>query len=496
MSRHRRFAVRAQALDLRLFTRATERRSAVLDYTMPRLTYAADHSKLWFAIALLLGLSGRRTARRAALRGVGALGAASAIANLVGKRANRRKRPPLHLVPVTRRARRVPLSTSFPSGHSASAAAFATGVAVESPALGLPLAGLAAAVAYSRIYTGVHYPGDVAAGLALGVGLGVASTKSWPRPVDDPAQALPVPTEWLDASPDGAGVVAVINPGAGSAGPDLAARLRERLPASDVVELAEGDDLAAALRDAAGRAKVLGVAGGDGSVNAGAQAALAAGLPLLVLPGGTLDHFARDLGLDGVDDAIDALQAGSAVRVDVAEIDGRPFLNTASFGGYSALVDARERWQGRLGKWPAMALAVLTVLPRLDPAYVEIDGQRRKLWMIFIGNCVYSPAGFTPVRRANLADGRLDVRMVGGGAFLGRTRVLLAVLSGRLGRCRVYAEWDAAEQRVRWLGKDEPRLATDGETRDGSREFVARKADRQLVVFRPEISTGATASSG
>ncbi|MDQ6650344.1 MAG: phosphatase PAP2 family protein [Actinomycetota bacterium] len=478
--------LRLQELDLRLFTRATERRSGALDEVLPRLTSAADHSKLWFALALLMGLGRNRTARRAALRGVGSLAAASAVANLVGKRVTRRTRPPLDLVPAARRARRVPLSTSFPSGHSASAAAFATGVALESPVLGLPVAALAGAVAYSRIYTGVHYPGDVAAGLALGIGLGVASTRSWPRPVDDPAEAPPVPAaEHLPATTDGAGLVAVINPAAGTAGPALLEKLRERLPGAEVVELAEGADLSAALEKAAGRARVLGVAGGDGTINAGARAALAAGLPLLVLPGGTLDHFARDLGLADVDAAIDALQAGTAVRVDVAEIDGRPFLNTASFGGYSALVDARERWQARVGKWPALALAVLTVLPRLEPAYVEIDGRRRKVWMIFIGNCVYSPAGFTPVRRANLVDGRLDVRLVDAGAVLGRSRVLLAVLTGRLGRCRVYAEWDAAELRVRWLGEDEPRLATDGETRSGSREFVVRKAEKQLVVYRP-----------
>lgn len=477
-----------QAVDLRLFTRATERRSAVLDYSMPRLTYAADHSKLWFAIALLLGLSRHRAARRAALRGVGSIAAASAVANLVGKRATRRTRPPLELVPTVRRARRVPSSTSFPSGHSASAAAFATGVALEWPVLGLPVAGLAAAVAYSRIYTGVHYPGDVAAGLALGVGLGLASTRSWPRPVDDPAQAPPAPAaQRLPASSDGAGLVAVVNPAAGSAGARVGEALRTRLPAAEVVEVADGADLGEALREAAGRAQVLGVAGGDGSVNAGAQAALAAGLPLLLLPAGTLDHFARDLGLEDVDTAIDALQAGTAVLVDVAEIDGRPFLNTASFGGYSMLVDARERWEGRIGKWPALALAVFTVLPRLQPAQIEIDGRRRRVWMICIGNGVYSPAGFAPVRRASLADGRLDVRLVDGGSALGRTRVVLAVLTGRLGRCRVYAEWDAPELRVRWLDEGTPRLATDGETRDGSREFVARKSGRQLVVYRPEV---------
>ncbi|WP_037664717.1 phosphatase PAP2 family protein, partial [Streptomyces aurantiacus] len=83
-------------------------------------------------------------------------------------------RPGLETVPLVRRLKRQPVTTSFPSGHSASAAAFAAGVALESPRLGAAVAPLAGAVALSRVYTGVHFPSDVLAGAALGAGAALA----------------------------------------------------------------------------------------------------------------------------------------------------------------------------------------------------------------------------------------------------------------------------------------------------------------------------------
>lgn len=86
----------------------------------------------------------------------------------------RRSRPGLDAVPLGRRLKRQPVTTSFPSGHSASAAAFAAGIALESPVWGAVVAPVAISVAMSRVYTGVHFPSDVLAGAALGVGAAFA----------------------------------------------------------------------------------------------------------------------------------------------------------------------------------------------------------------------------------------------------------------------------------------------------------------------------------
>jgi membrane-associated phospholipid phosphatase len=144
-----------------------------LDVPLRELSSLANFSKIWFAIAGGLALFGGETGRRAAVSGVVSIGAASLITNAVVKPLARRRRPDREGEDVPD-AREVPMptSTSFPSGHSASAVAFASAVGKEIPAIGGPLRGLAGAVAYSRVHTGVHYPIDVIIGSIIGASIG------------------------------------------------------------------------------------------------------------------------------------------------------------------------------------------------------------------------------------------------------------------------------------------------------------------------------------
>ena len=145
-----------------------------LDVAMRRLSGAADHSKLWLSIAGALALTGP-AGRRSAGRGVLAIGVTSALVNVGVKSLSGRRRPdrPGAGVPGERHVP-MPSSTSFPSGHSAAAFAFATAISRDSPWLAVGIQFLAASVAYSRVHTGVHYPGDTIAGAVIGAGTGQA----------------------------------------------------------------------------------------------------------------------------------------------------------------------------------------------------------------------------------------------------------------------------------------------------------------------------------
>ncbi|MFG2645074.1 phosphatase PAP2 family protein [Streptomyces sp. NPDC048370] len=157
-----------RAVDGALYAAVAATPTPTLDKALRRLSGAADHSKISFGIAAALALSPGRS-RRAAVLGVGAVAMASACANLFGKRLVRRARPDREAARViVDRHVPMPSSASFPSGHTASAVAFATAVGAVLPPAALPLTALACAVGYSRVHTGVHYPGDVLAGAVLG----------------------------------------------------------------------------------------------------------------------------------------------------------------------------------------------------------------------------------------------------------------------------------------------------------------------------------------
>lgn len=476
-----------QARDLALFRRAALSHAPLLDRTLPKLTRAANNSILWMAIGAVLWLLRERASRRAAARGLVSIAISSAIANGPAKLLSRRTRPLLDDVPAIRQLSRLPRSTSFPSGHSASAFAFAVGVTLELPVAGALLGPLATAVAFSRIYTGVHYPSDVLAGAILGTSVALATRSFWPAAPQRPAQSRLTATHEAAPHPNGEGVTIVVNAAAGSSWSGaLSGDLEESLPDARVIELSEdgADELEDVLERTVDAADVVGVSGGDGSINCAARVALENKKPLLVIPGGTLNHLARDIGVKDLGTAVRALEEGRALALDVATIDGRPFLNAASFGAYPELVDARERLESKIGKWPAMLFALARVLRRGTPLDVEIDGGSRRIWMIFIGNCRYHPSGFAPAWRERLDDGHLDVRIVDAAAPLARVRLVASILTGRLGRSRIYEQRLADNLKVRSLNGP-MRLACDGETFDGSEEFVVEKLSDPLTVYAP-----------
>jgi membrane-associated phospholipid phosphatase len=160
------------ALDRRLFDRLTRREPGLVAHILKPLSASANQSGLWLTIAAALALGGGQRNRRAALRGVVSIAITSALVNLPMKYLARRGRP------SPRRGDawiRMPRSSSFPSGHAASAFAFATGVTLEQPLWAIPTLPLAVGVAYSRVGLRVHYPFDVLAGAAIGSGIGMAT---------------------------------------------------------------------------------------------------------------------------------------------------------------------------------------------------------------------------------------------------------------------------------------------------------------------------------
>ena len=190
---------RLDSYDRAAYRSVAQLRIPLLDEPLRLVSDFANFSKPWFLVSGFLALFGGGRGRRAALTGLAAIGTTSLVVNQPMKIAGERHRPDRDGVGVPQqRWVRMPSSTSFPSGHSASAAAFAVAVGDAHPALRLPLRAAAAVVAFSRVYTGVHYPGDVLVGAAVGTLIGRLTSRVARRvrrpsigAVDTPGSAAP-----------------------------------------------------------------------------------------------------------------------------------------------------------------------------------------------------------------------------------------------------------------------------------------------------------------
>jgi membrane-associated phospholipid phosphatase len=182
-------------IDRAVYTAVAVTPAPDLDEPLRRLSRAADNSLIWVGVAAAIAVFGGSSGRRAAVRALLAVSVTSAAVNLGVKPLRSRRRPDRADAGRARqRYVAMPRSSSFPSGHAASGFAFAASVGRDIPSFALPLRLLAAAVAYSRVHTGVHYPGDAVIGAIIGAsaaqavgGLGERlSGVEWRQPRDTP----------------------------------------------------------------------------------------------------------------------------------------------------------------------------------------------------------------------------------------------------------------------------------------------------------------------
>ncbi|WBV42149.1 diacylglycerol kinase family protein [Pseudoroseomonas cervicalis] len=231
--------------------------------------------------------------------------------------------------------------------------------------------------------------------------------------------------------------------------------------------------------------------GGDGTINAVANALVGGDVPLGVLPLGTLNHFARDLGLPVAwEEAVGVIATGQTRRIDVGEVNGRIFVNNSSVGLYAEMVTERDRQRRRRGwrKGPAMLLAGWRTLRRFTRRRLVIraDGARAVLRspLVFIGNNLYETNLPNPGTRHALDKGELCLAVTRHQSRWGLLRSGLRAMMGRLREDR-----DFTLTSVSAVDIDSPlpmlRVSYDGEVRSMAPPLRYRSRPGALLVFAP-----------
>lgn len=270
-------------------------------------------------------------------------------------------------------------------------------------------------------------------------------------------------------------VMVIVNGGAGtghdqSAADDLRAKLRDAGLDAELVLADGGEDMIAAARRALKEGvRLVAAGGGDGTINAVASVLVGSGVTFGVLPLGTLNHFAKDLGIPlDLDDAVRNLATGTPKQVDVGEVNGRIFLNNSGLGLYPDIVRDREKQQRRLGrgKWPAALWAGLSALRRYPflSMRFNVGGEHlaRRTPFVFIGNNPYTMQGLSIGARERLDTGVLSLYVAQHPTRFGLLRFAFDALRGRLGEERDFDVLQAPSLDIDTHRK-RLRVATDGE---------------------------------
>jgi diacylglycerol kinase family enzyme len=270
-------------------------------------------------------------------------------------------------------------------------------------------------------------------------------------------------------------VTILLNHGAGRAQratvrEQLVRYLRERGIEAVVHEVRAGEEITSLARQAvlSGERTVV-AAGGDGTVGAVAAALVDTEATMAVLPVGTLNHFAKELGIPlELEAAVEIARTGAIRAVDVGEVNGRIFVNNSSLGLYPAIVFERERRRRRgWSKWLAMAWASLSVSRRFPSLSVCLDAGGAEARVVtpflFVGNNEYIVEGFRFGCRRSLDEGRIWVFVAPARSSRWRAvRLTLRALFKRDRRDRDFNVFQTRELRVE-TNRAQVRVALDGE---------------------------------
>ena len=277
--------------------------------------------------------------------------------------------------------------------------------------------------------------------------------------------------------------VVLVNPDSGpdpTGSTDLAGHFRGH----EVIEC-EPEGLVDQIKVAVERGvEFVAVAGGDGTIRGAVQGLTGTGIPLLPIPAGTRNHFAREVGIEDIPMAGRVASEGTVIHVDVGEVNGQRFINNSSLGIYPRIVVTREAHERRWPKGVATVGAAWEQLRHGRRFWVTVDGRRYRAWMVFVGNGPYGRGLLRLGSREALDGSRLDFRLAKADSPFSRTRVVLALIFGGLDRSPLLVRRHTRRLELD-LDRSTVEVALDGEVEVLTPPLAYRSLPAALAVLVP-----------
>lgn len=222
-----------------------------------------------------------------------------------------------------------------------------------------------------------------------------------------------------------------------------------------------GQGFEAKLKPHITNSAIVAVVGGDGTMSNVANLLKDTGAVLMPIPGGTLNHFTKDLGVpQSIPDALQYFKSARKTKIDVGQIDSKVFINNSSIGFYSDSLFERDEHEKKYGKWPAMITSTLKAFLRYRTYKVTIDGKQYSTPLVFVGNNKYTLHGLS-FQRSSLTDGVLSVYMVRGKSRLNLFLAFLSLLRGQKNMPKKLKSFTTKEVTI--ATKHTLRVSRDGE---------------------------------
>lgn len=283
-------------------------------------------------------------------------------------------------------------------------------------------------------------------------------------------------------------VVLVYNPGSGSH--TSVKELQEQFTdgSIQVIEsIKMGLSLRVSLKGHIEKGEIIAVVGGDGSISAVANLIANTSAILMPLPGGTLNHFTKDLGIpQSIPEAIKYFKTAHRVKIDTGQVGNKLFINNSSIGIYSDSLEDRKEHKQRFGKWPAIITSFFTTLFRFRTYNVELNGKKYSTPLIFVGNNKYEPSGLT-FKRSQFNEGLLCVYMVLGNS---RLKLFWATINLKLGRrniTKTLKSFDTTSVTI--STRKSMRVSRDGEHEKMTSPLTYQVQKNSLTILRRNLKT-------